>query len=75
MLLDGTLSSSKDEIKWEYFCALVNLQENEGLHAANKIRRQHIEYHTQKMKVALAAETLSNSVANAMLFCKRLGLK
>lgn len=74
-LIDGTISGSENKIRWEYFVQLVKLHEREGLHAANKLRRQHIEYHTQKMKVALAAQTLSNSVANALLFCKDLGIK
>lgn len=74
ILLDGTISGGENKIKWDYFCKLVELQEMEGLHAANKLRRHNIEYHTQKMKVALAAQTLSNSVANAMVFCKNLGL-
>lgn len=75
ILLDGTASNGNNLIKWEFLSKLVTLQEKEGLHAANKIRKQHIEYESQKMKVALAAQVLSNSVANAIIFCKELGLE
>ncbi|CAK9295362.1 unnamed protein product [Gordionus sp. m RMFG-2023] len=38
-------------------CAnLHNLQDKEGLRAANKINKSHIDYHKQKMKVKLAVQ-------------------
>jgi len=58
------------EIKWEYFELLEKFQKSEGLHAANKIRQAHIQWEKQKMKVSLAAQTLSNSVADALRFCR-----
>lgn len=55
---------------------LVNLQEEEGLRAGNKLRRAHIDFHKMKMKVALAAQTLSSSTANSIEYCdKYLGLR
>jgi hypothetical protein len=46
------------------------LQTTEGLHAANKLKNPHIEWRKQKMKVSIAAQTLSNSVADAIDFCR-----
>lgn len=42
-------------ICWEYFMKLHEIQTNEGLHLANKLRIQHVRYNNQKMKVKLAA--------------------
>ena len=58
------------EIKWDYVRKLHQLQSREGLHAANKIRKSHVEFHKQKMKVALATQVLSQSVADALRFCR-----
>ncbi|KAL4136311.1 hypothetical protein QTP88_007859 [Uroleucon formosanum] len=40
-----------------------------GLHSATKLRNRHIYYFREKMKVKLAVQTFSTSVANAILFC------
>ena len=56
-------------IKWQYFVELQKLQEKEGLHLGNKLRASHINFQGQKMKVNLAAQTVSSSVATAMEFC------
>lgn len=55
-------------IRWEYFTKLHSIQVNEGLHLSNKLR--HIEYHKQKMKVKLAVQIFSSSVADALDICK-----
>ncbi|KAF2901847.1 hypothetical protein ILUMI_04340 [Ignelater luminosus] len=57
-----------DEIQWKYFELLVNLQNVEGFHAAIKLRKRHIEWEREKMKVKVATQTFSNSVGNALLF-------
>ncbi|KAM7305243.1 hypothetical protein ISCGN_015140 [Ixodes scapularis] len=62
-------------VTWRYLAALDNLQQQEGLHAANKLRKQHIDFERQKMKVSLAAQTLSRSVSCALLFCKEKGIQ
>lgn len=46
------------------------MQENEGLHMANKVRIEHIEYHKKKMNVRLAAQIFSLSVASALKTCR-----
>lgn len=55
-------------IGWEFIVKLVDLQEKEKLHAGTKIRRRHINYQTEKMKVKLAAQILSNRVADALTY-------
>ena len=58
-----------NEIKWEFIEALNKLQSMEGLRAGNKLHERHIQWTRQKMKVKLAAQTLSSSVADALDFC------
>lgn len=59
-----------DYIKFDFVETLFVLQEQEGCHLANKLRKQHIFYFKQKMKVKLATQLLSKSVADALKFCK-----
>ena len=53
-------------IQWKYIEALNNVQENLGLSLANKLRKKHLLFFRNKMKVSLAAQTLSSSVATAI---------
>lgn len=63
-------------IDFDFIQKLFILQENEGCHLGNKLRKQHIFYNNQKMKVKLATQMLSQSVADALKFCKNnLNLK
>lgn len=48
---------------------LVKLQESEGLHMGTKITKAHVYFSKQKMKVRLATQMLSSSVADALKFC------
>ena len=57
-------------IKWQFVEELHKLQESEGLHLANKLRSDHIKWKPQKMKVNLAAQALSSSVADALEYCE-----
>jgi hypothetical protein len=57
-------------IKWQFMEELHKLQESEGLHLANKLRSAHIKWKPQKMKVNLAAQALSSSVADALEYCE-----
>ena len=50
--------------------ALHKLQTEEGLHAGNKLRQAHIDYQRNKMKVNLASQTCSASVADALEYCE-----
>jgi len=65
-----------DYIKFDFIETLFLLQEQEGCHLANKLRKQHIFYFKQKMKVKRATQLLSKSVADALTFCKnKLNIK
>lgn len=66
----GIMKDDKgDKINWNYIEQLHKLQESEGLRLGNKIRAAHVLWKKQKMKVNLAAQTLSSSVADALEFC------
>lgn len=68
----GTIfDGHKNPIKWEYILKLHDLQREEALHLATKIRMKHIEWYRHKMNVRIAAQTLSNSVANAIEFLNK----
>ena len=69
---DWKIFKDKDgnTIKWEFLEELYKLQESEGLHLANKLRTSHINWKPQKMKVNLAAQALSSSVADALEYCE-----
>ena len=56
------------KIKWSHIQNLHDLQEEEGLTFGNKLSKSSIHYHRQKMKVKIAAQTLSSSVADALEF-------
>lgn len=59
-------------INFNFIERLFILQEEEGAHLANKLRKQHIFFHKQKMKVKLATQLLSQSVADALKCCKNI---
>lgn len=65
ILVDG----DGGKIKWQYIIALQKLQQNEGLRLGNKLKLAHIKWQQQKMKVNLAAQALSSSVADAIQYC------
>lgn len=66
--------SDDNEIKWQLLIDLVKLQDSEGLHVANKLTSRHIEFRNQIMKVKLAVQLLSTSVAKALDMCRDLSL-
>ncbi|KYN00253.1 THAP domain-containing protein 9 [Cyphomyrmex costatus] len=70
----GMMNAMDNIISWQYIKELHLLQEQEGLHIANKLRSIHVNFFKQKMKVRLAAQTLSKSVTDAMQFCNTLKL-
>ncbi|KAL4088909.1 hypothetical protein QTP88_023992 [Uroleucon formosanum] len=57
-------------IDFEYINKLLILQEDEGCHLANKLKKQHVFYSRQKMKVKLATQLLSRSVSETLTFCR-----
>lgn len=59
-----------NKIEFKYIKLLLDLQEKEGLHLGTKLSKAHVEFATQKMKVRLATQLFSNSVADALEFCE-----
>ena len=57
-------------IEWKFIQELHELQEKEGLRLANKLRSLHVYWKPAKIKVNLAAQTLSSSVADALEYCE-----
>lgn len=57
-------------IDYTFIIKLCELQETEDLHLGNKLQRQHIQFFKQKMKVKLAIQLLSRSIAESLTFCK-----
>lgn len=56
-------------VRWQYIEKLAELQNEIGLHFANKLSTQHaLVWQKQKMKVKLAAQTFSRSVSDALQY-------
>lgn len=64
------LDNEDNLIDFSFIEKLHILQENESCHLANKIRKQHIFFFKNKMKVKFATQLLSKSVADALTFCQ-----
>ncbi|VEN56482.1 unnamed protein product [Callosobruchus maculatus] len=68
----GSLQNFEDadnkQVSWSYINALVNLQYEEQLHLATKIKMRHLQWAKEKMKVRLARQTLSKSVSDALYY-------
>ncbi|KAK7476712.1 hypothetical protein BaRGS_00032049 [Batillaria attramentaria] len=57
-------------IRWQYLEDLHQNQDREGLRLANKLSGAHVNWQAQEMKVKLAAQTQSSSVADSLEFCR-----
>ncbi|GFO47408.1 THAP domain containing 9 [Plakobranchus ocellatus] len=53
-------------ILWQYIKSLHELQNTESQYLANKLTNKHINFKNSKMKVNIATQTLSSSVATAI---------
>jgi CHAD domain-containing protein len=62
----GTICTPSGQAVWQLIKDLHRLQDDLGVRLANKLRADHVNFHGQKMKVALAVQTLSASVAVAL---------
>jgi len=67
------IKSEKGIISWNYFNELNEYQRKLGLKLANKLSSKHINFQNHKMNVKLAAQLLSNSVADSMKFLLESG--
>ena len=71
----GVFYNKKDQaIRWEHITNLHKVQQKDILHLANKLTSKHIHWQNHKMKVKVAAQTLSHSVASAIKFLRALGM-
>lgn len=61
--------SDRNRIDYQLLEKLVDLQESENLHLGNKLTRAHVNFRKKIMNVKLAAQLLSDSVADALEFC------
>lgn len=61
------------QISCRYINHLNVVQKKDGLHAANKITDKHVYFENHKMRVSLAAQTLSPSVSVALHTMRDLG--
>jgi hypothetical protein len=68
-------TESGDIISWQYITGLYNIKKGDILNLGNKLISTHIRWHNQKMKVAVAAQTLSNSVAAGIMYLRNLKLE
>lgn len=65
-----TVISPGETIMWKHIEKLHEVQYSEGLHLANKQRQVHANWKKQSMKVSLAAQTFSQSVADVTGECR-----
>lgn len=68
------LNKDGEKISWEYIKKLSQYQDRIGLHLANKLSSAHINWQKSKMKVKLAAQVFSRSIADALLFLNQQGV-
>jgi len=70
-----TLISNEGAIKWSYIDQLFEVQNKLSLKFANKLSQAHVKWQNNKMKVTLAAQTLSASTADALTFLKNMHME
>lgn len=58
-------------IEWKYIQMVYEAQKSLACNLGNKLSKTHMEWERKKMSVKLAAETLSNSVADSLEFMKQ----
>lgn len=61
-------------VAWKYIDLLVQHQEKLGFKYANKLTPLHVNFHQQEMKVYLATQVFSRSVADALRFLRTSGV-
>jgi hypothetical protein len=70
-LMDG----ENNIIAWDHIVRLYEYQKIHGFTLANKLTKQHVLFQKNKMKVKLAVQVLSKSVANSLLTMSQLGIE
>jgi len=76
-LIRNTLAKRKvlynrevNSIEWKYFEMLVRTQDKYGLHAGTKIRKRHLNWAQEKIKVKLTTQLFNASTAHALHFLR-----
>lgn len=70
----GTIFDDNGErVKWNYIVKLLEFSEKNNIHT-HKLSRKHIEFKSSIMNVRIAAETLSQSVADSLEFMLNKGV-
>lgn len=67
------LTSEEGKIEWKYFEKLEEARANQNFTLTHKLTKKHIFWKKFRMNVRVAAETLSNSVANSIEYLMRTG--
>lgn len=62
----GKLSYKNSTLKWELLELLAKKQDSDNFGLGNQLSRDHINFNEAPMKVSLAVQTFSNSVADAL---------
>ncbi|KAL4135799.1 hypothetical protein QTP88_007387 [Uroleucon formosanum] len=57
-------------IDWVYIKKLYELEREQGLRAGTRLTKRHIKFHNEKMNIWLAAQTLSQSISDALTYLK-----
>ncbi|KAE8737455.1 hypothetical protein FOCC_FOCC017081 [Frankliniella occidentalis] len=57
-----------NNISWCHITKLHNMQAKDGVKLASYLTEMHVKWHQNKQKVAIAAQSLSNSVATSLKF-------
>lgn len=60
--------NGKEYIDWNFIRKINDIQYEEEMHCACKIRNRHVNFYNEKMKVFLAAQVLSSSTSFALQF-------
>lgn len=60
--------SESNRVEWKFLEQLYAQQQEEGLHLGYIVTNSHIRYGKQKMKIKLATQLLSTSVADSLEF-------
>jgi len=72
----GTFINGDDNlIEWSFIDKLFKLQNKIGCKLANKISAAHINWKVNPMKVKLAVQTLSSSVADSLLYLSQTSIE
>ncbi len=69
------MTDENESIEWCYIERLNEVQNIESLHLGNKLTNANVNYTQHKMKVKLAVQTFSNSVADSLVYCMQENLE